>query len=185
MREWNLKAGSPLSLTLAADARLGPTDYVNDQVWELSISGGEPAALTVQTTYGLRARSLKLFPRFIDGEQIRCDPASFAAPVTVRHFYPNFILVSFAPFLGIEAAAEYWVPASQVLAGRLSLTNTGETRHAFRLELAAVLNPNRGGERMGPTEIELAPVLSGSTEGLHPVLFLTGGPQGTPVHTRP
>ena len=178
MRDWNLKAGSPLALTLAADARLGPTEYTNDQIWELSICGGEPPALTIQTTYGLRARSLKVFPRFIEGEQVQSDPASFTSPVLVRHFYPNFIEVSFAPFKGIKASAEYWVPASQVLAGRIRLSNPGETQRSLRVELAAVLNPSGNGQRMAPTEIELAPILCGSTEGLHPVLFLTGGPQG-------
>jgi hypothetical protein len=178
MREWNLRAGSPLSLTLAADARLGPVDYVNDQIWELSIQGGEPPGLTVQTTYGLRARSMKVFPRFIEGDQIHCDPTSFTSPVRVRHFYPNFIEVSFAPFNKIEAIVEYWVPSSQVLAGRITLNNAGETPRALRLELAAVLNPYGDGQRMAACEIELAPVLSGSTQGLYPVLFLTGGPQG-------
>jgi hypothetical protein len=179
MRDWNLKAGSPLALALAADSRLGRTDYADDQIWELTISGGEPPALTVQTTYGLRARSLKVFPRFIENEQTRTDPESFARPVVVRHFYPNFIEATFAPFNGIEAAAEYWAASSQVLAGRVRLSNNGDSRRSLRMELAAVLNPyGENGQRMAPDEIELAPVLSGATEGLKPVLFLTGGPQG-------
>ncbi len=64
MPNWNLAAGDPLSLTLAADARLTTTDYTNDQIWELSLGGGEPAALALQTTYGLRAHWMRLFPRF-------------------------------------------------------------------------------------------------------------------------
>ena len=177
MREWNLKADDLPTLTLAADARLCSTDYTNDQIWELSIKGGEPPGLTIQTTYGLRARSMKLFPRFIEDEQVHSDPASFAGSVVIHHFYPNYVEVAFAPFKGIEATAEYWAPASQVLAGRFSLSNSGETRRTFRMELAAVLNPSGEGQRMAPAEIELSPVLSGSTEGLHPVMFLTGGAQ--------
>jgi len=45
VREWSLKQGDPLSLTLAFDARLGPTDYTDDQIWELSLAGGDPIAL--------------------------------------------------------------------------------------------------------------------------------------------
>ena len=60
MRKWNLKAGDPLALNLAADARLGPTDYFDDQIWELRIGGGDPPALALQTTFGLRARSMRV-----------------------------------------------------------------------------------------------------------------------------
>ena len=40
MRVFNLKANAPLSLTLAADARLTAPSYTDDQVWELSLQGG-------------------------------------------------------------------------------------------------------------------------------------------------
>jgi hypothetical protein len=40
MRAWDLAAGDPLALRLAADARLGPVDYADDQIWELALSGG-------------------------------------------------------------------------------------------------------------------------------------------------
>ncbi|MBE0698261.1 MAG: hypothetical protein IH586_15185, partial [Anaerolineaceae bacterium] len=71
MHNWNLAAGDPLTLTLAADARLVTTNYSDDQIWELSLGGGEPAALALQTTYGLRAHWLRLFPRFVRGETAR------------------------------------------------------------------------------------------------------------------
>ena len=35
LRRWTLDAAIPLALTLAADARLSQTDYVNDQIWEV------------------------------------------------------------------------------------------------------------------------------------------------------
>lgn len=64
MRNWNLGPGDPLQLTIAADARLTPTDYTNDHIWELDLSGGDPSALALRTTFGLRARLMRLFPRF-------------------------------------------------------------------------------------------------------------------------
>ena len=77
MQTWNLGAGDPLSLTLAADARLTSTNYTDDQIWELSLGGGEPAALALQTTYGLRAHWMRLFPRFVRGDQrLRLVPRS-------------------------------------------------------------------------------------------------------------
>ena len=56
MRTWNLKASDPLSLTLAADARIAATDYCNDQIWELVLTSGDPPAIAIQTTFGLHER---------------------------------------------------------------------------------------------------------------------------------
>jgi hypothetical protein len=68
MREWRLKIGDPLCLTLAADLRAGETCYANDQIWRLTIGEGEPPALALHTTLGLRARAFRLFPRFTEGD---------------------------------------------------------------------------------------------------------------------
>ena len=91
MREWNLAPGDPLQLTLACDARLSPPNYVNDHIWQLDLSGGEPAALGIRTTYGLRARLMRLFPRFIEGGKSLHDPAQFISPPSVKRFFPNFL----------------------------------------------------------------------------------------------
>ena len=53
-------------LTLAADMRFSTPNYVNDHIWEMEIGSGEPSALTLRTTYGLRARSMRIFPRFTE-----------------------------------------------------------------------------------------------------------------------
>ena len=58
MRDWSLTAGDPLYLTLAADSRLCKPDYVNDHIWEVALDSGEPAAIALQTTFGLRATRL-------------------------------------------------------------------------------------------------------------------------------
>jgi hypothetical protein len=76
MQNWNLAAGDPLSLTLSADSRLTDTDYTDDQIWELTTGGGEPAALALQTTYGLRAHWMRLIPRFVRSDSIpRAEPS--------------------------------------------------------------------------------------------------------------
>ncbi len=179
MREWNLRAGDPLSCVLAADAHLGPVDYGNDQIWELSLGGGEPPALALQTTYGLRARSQRLFPRFIEGDLVTCDPAAFARPPTIHYFYPNFLLLSFALFPGIKVTAEYWIPTSQTACGRFTVTNNTAELRKIRLEWAATLFPSPDGERMSVAEVEAGSgsvmVLSGRTTNLAPVITLAGG----------
>ena len=66
MRESNLDSGNPISLTIAADARLSTTNYLDDQIWELTLNNSEPPSLALETTYGLRAAKVRLFPRFIE-----------------------------------------------------------------------------------------------------------------------
>ena len=69
MRDWSLAPGDPLCLTLAADSRLSIPDYLNDHIWELIMGGGDPAALALRTTYGLRAKTMRLFLRFTEGKK--------------------------------------------------------------------------------------------------------------------
>jgi hypothetical protein len=174
MREWNLHAGNPLALILASDARLGATDYFDDQIWELKIGTGDPAALSLNTTYGLRARSARLFPRFSEGEIQRTDPAEFSSAPEIHSLYPNWISLTFSPFPDIDVLAEYWVPHSHAIAGRLTVTNSGKVGRRLQLELIGQLNPVDG-VRMAPFEMSAATLLAGYTGGLAPVLFMTGG----------
>jgi hypothetical protein len=179
MRDWNLRAEDLCKITIAADARFTEPNYYNDQVWELSLSGGEPPALALQTTYGLRARILRLFPRFLEGDQDINDPDKFSTPPVLKRFYPNFLLVHYAPFPDFLVEAEYWAPQSDAVAGRIRVTNKGNEQRQMRLEWNALLSPNDGGERMAPNELEGAPLLSGSTGDLFPVVFMTGGAMAT------
>ena len=174
MRTWNLRLGDPLELTLAVDHRLGKTDYANDHIWELSLGGGEPPSLAIQTTFGLRARSLRIFPRFIFGDVIQFDPSLFVSPVRIRRLYTNYLRLSCMPHTGINADIEYWVPTSQSLACRTLLTNTTSNPVSLRLEWVSLLNPDPTGQRNAPTEIGLSRVLAGQTGDLVPLFYLMG-----------
>lgn len=179
MRNWNLGPGDPLQLTIAADARLTPTDYTNDHIWELDLSGGDPSALALRTTFGLRARLMRLFPRFSENRKTINDPAEFIGPPRVRRFYPNFLSVSFSPLAGVDVLADYWVAASQVVTGKLTITNHAATPHPLRLEWVGQLSPLEG-STMAPAQRQSVMVLEGQVDDLRPVLFLTGGPQAGP-----
>ena len=65
MLNWSFPADSAWSAVLAADARVplseDPGPYQGDLIWELSLAGKEPAALTVHSTLGLRAVSAAFF----------------------------------------------------------------------------------------------------------------------------
>ena len=179
MREWNLAPGDPLCLTLSADARLGGADYLNDHTWELEIGNGQPPALTLRTSFGLRARMMRLFPRFGEGRHIATHPAEFPSPPRLRTFAPNFLALDFSPLDQLDVRAEYWMPTSQILAGRYTLLNRSDKPRQIRLQLCAVLNP-LDGNAFANSQIQLVDVLTASTGGLAPLLYLTGGPAPLP-----
>ncbi len=175
MREWTLGFADPLSLTLAADARFSTPDYSNDHIWELELGSGEPAALSLRTTYGLRARAMRIFPRFREDGREVSDPAEFFNPPVISAFYANFIEVRFSPFEDVDVIAEYWVPDSHSICGRLSFANRTTDEREIQFELATSLSPIDG-QNFKPQHIQAVNVLSGETGGLAPVIFLTGGP---------
>ncbi|MEW6239207.1 MAG: hypothetical protein AB1564_00165 [Chloroflexota bacterium] len=175
MREWTLGAGDPLFLTLAADARPGAVDYGNDHIWELEPGSGEPPAFSLRTTFGLRARSMRLFPRFGEGKHNLTDPAKFFAPPRLKRFHPNFLHFELIPFESLDVTAEYWVPQSQVAAGRYTLTNRSKAPRRVRFEICAMLVP-LDGQAMAAAQLQMVNVLAGRTGNLAPVLFMTGGP---------
>ena len=176
MRDWSLAAGDPLCLTLAADARLSIPDYLNDHSWELSIlGGGEPPALSLHTTYGLRAKAMRIFSRFSENGKTVSDPSAFTLPPIVRRFYPNFLILDYSPLKNIDVTTEYWVPQSNALSSRVSIANKTSSTRKIRLEVCALLAPIEG-QTMTATQMQMVNVLAGQTGGLFPVLFLTGGP---------
>jgi hypothetical protein len=179
MRTWNLGPGDPLALTLVADFRLCTPDYVNDHIWELEIGAGDPPALSLCTTYGLRARRMRLFPQFTLGNQSISDPAAFSIPPRLRRFFPNYLALNFSPFQNIEVEAEYWAPDSHTTSGRFAVTNTNAGAARILLELCGQLSP-LDGQSLAPIPVQSVNILSGQSGNLAPVIFLTGGPQPGP-----
>jgi hypothetical protein len=177
MKTWHISSGQAYRFTIAADTRFCSPDYANDHIWELSIGQGEPPALSLQTTYGLRARQMRLFPRFVRKEIQLVDPQQFHHAPVIQAFYPNYLSVRFSPFPGLDVQAEYWTPASQVVTGRFTMTNTSVLTDHIRLEWVNLLNPMAGGQSMAAEKVGSTTVLQGSTGDLHPVCCMTGGPE--------
>ena len=175
MREWALQAGDPMNLTLAADFRFSTPNYINDHIWEMELGSGEPPALSLRTTYGLRARSMRIFPRFTENGTTISDIAGFATPPVIHQCYSNFLEVTFSPFQGLEVTYEIRVPDSNTLAGRVTIHNRSTEKRKPRLEMCAALVP-LDGHAFSHTQMQMVNVLVGQTSGLVPLLFLTGGP---------
>ncbi len=178
MRTWNLGLSDPFNLILAADPRLTPLSYSDDHIWELLIGRSDPAAVVLQTTYGLRARSMRIFPQFVESHQTVSDPAEFATPLKITNFAPNYIKLNFSPLLGIDVVSEYWIADSQTAVGRTWIKNKSELTRKLRFEMAVALTPNPEGRPMVPRKKEATTILQGQTENLYPVFFITGGAEG-------
>ncbi len=179
MRDWSLTAGDPLYLTLAADSRLCKPDYVNDHIWEVALDSGEPAAISLQTTFGLRARSMRIFLRFTEGANVVTNPNAFINKPSLRRFYPNFLTLNFVPLENLSAATDFWVPESHALAGRITLTNKTNVTRQLKLEVCAQLAP-LDGQTLIATQHQSINILAGQTSGITPVIFMTGGPKPGP-----
>ncbi len=175
MRTWNLGVNDPLMLTLCADARTSPVDYLNDHIWQISFSGNEPDALSLFTTFGLRVRAMRLFPRFLHKDRVLSAPADFFQPPRVTRLYANDIEIRFSPFSGLDVTAEYRVFSSQAIGGRFTFHNPSILSEKFTFEWCGLLTPLKEGEGLRVTQFGIHPVLQGQIDGLAPVCFITGG----------
>jgi len=159
---------------LAADMRLSKPNYGNDHIWELEIGTGELYALSLRTTYGLRARSMRIYPRFTEASTTIASVSEFAAPPVVRRCYPNFIEIGFSPFEGLEVTYAIRVPDSETITGRVTIVNRSNETRKPHLEMCAALVP-LDGHSFRHTQMQMVNVLVGQSSGLVPLLFLTGG----------
>ena len=155
---------------------MGDFDPNNDQIWEWSSGAGEPPAVAIQTTYGLRARGMRLFPRIVQKNVAVTDPAHFHRKPVVTHWYPNYLAFTALPVTNIHLASEYWVQSSNILSGRITLTNQGVASQSLRLEWVAVLNPLADGESMTAVTDNRGVFLEGKSGGVFPVCLLSGAP---------
>ncbi len=175
MNEEYLGSKSLPIINLAADARVTIPDYINDQIWELSQNSGEPQAIAIQTTYGLRAKKMRIFPRFSEAHDSVSNPKSYLSNINIHRIFPNYFDLSYSPLDSLEVSSEYWVPSSYALAGRFRITNISSQNRKIKFELVALLNPSEDGQRITPKEVEGVQVLVGSTGNLTPLVFITGG----------
>jgi hypothetical protein len=122
---------------------------------------------------------MRLFLRFTENNNTITDPNVFVSKPQLRSFHPNFLTLDFVPFENLAVTAEYWVPESHVVAGRVTLTNRGNTTRQIKLEVCGALAP-LDGQSLTQTQQQMVNILAGQTGGLTPVLFMTGGPQHGP-----
>ncbi len=166
-------------LVLAADARLTSLDYTNDTIWALSLAK-DPATVVLETTYGLRARWMRLYPVFFADPERRVV-RGISKEGTVPHLVelvPNFAALRFTPHPGVQGQLAWYIADSRTALARLSLHNATDQPVALMLGWVADLAPVEG-QPLEPKAHHAVNVLTGQTGNLHVLIFLTGGPEGT------
>jgi hypothetical protein len=166
-----------LDFILAADSLRGKTDPCNDHIWRFTSGEGEPVALALTTTYGLRAYGMRLFPRFHLKNETVTNPDSFFESPSLRFQTPDFIDLSFKPFPSLDVILKIWVPSSQVLVGQVTITLDSDQLESLLMEWVAILQPFAGGRQMGAKEHGINTILTGKSGQIEPVFLLAGMPR--------
>lgn len=151
-------------LTLAADQRFGAFDPQLDAVWQLSLNPNGP--LSLETSFGLRVESFRVFPVFIINNKAVSEINAFLSPPRVDVIFSNYASISCSPAEGLQARCEYWVPESSSLLARFTLTNTGQAPINLGLQSAADLCPQEGTLGMNAAARNYFPYLQGTSGSL-------------------
>lgn len=181
MRNWSLNLQAPLTLTLAADTRYDGFNPEDDQIWELTVSKDEPVGLELQSTYGLRAKSVRILPAFSLSGQMRADPRSFHSEPVIQSWLPDYISAVWDPYPQLAVKAEYWVRNSSLLAGRYTLLNRTEEALQPGLRLYAILEPGGDDQPYIAAFQDGVEILTGRCGKLTPIIFLQGGARSEPA----
>lgn len=178
MQPWPIPLRPDFRLPISADARHAPVDYLNDITWELTTGGGGVPALAVQTTAGLRLRSLRFFPRIICGPVTCSDPREFSTAPRLTHLSPGMISLTTEVLPNLELTMDVCVCTSQAIGGRLTWRNNGQAELDFTQEWVGLLSPMGEGTPMTAQWFGMNIALSGRSGDLYPVCCMTGGVSG-------
>lgn len=169
----------PKAFIMASDGETSVFNPDNDQIWAVSLDYSDASPFQLTTTYQLRARSMRLFPNIIVGHRRLTHPDEFTLQPTVTGYTPSSIELKYAFKNGLHAQFSSFVAAQDLLAGTITLHNSGHEPIAVDCELAAILIPMGKGIPTHPEKTNGNQILCGNTEQIFPVLFMSGGPVAT------
>ena len=179
MHALSFNRNGPKEFILAVDGAFAAFDLENDQVWSVNLEGTHACPFCLQTTYGLRARSMCLFPEITIEHKPYNDPNIFHTQPEVTQYFPDSLRVETRPIDSIHVRVDIFLPESGVLVGSNCIKNTGNTPIHLTSALAAILVPMGKGNPTRPKRDGGIQIIVGQTGDLWPVLFMTGGPAGT------
>jgi hypothetical protein len=129
----------PPAYAIAADARIpGRTRPQHDTVWR-AVLAGEQAALSLQTELPGQVGLLALVPAWTVGrERIVRD---YRQPLRITAYFPDLIALDGALTDGVMLSVECWAAASDRLALRFTLANTGSEPAPIEAALSVFVAP--------------------------------------------
>lgn len=160
---------------LCSDLRFSQQSVLNDQCWAFGSGFETPAALSLVTSYGLRAIRMHIFPEFSIDDQVMRDPEKFNNRPKCTFLSTCFAAVSFSPFPLLDVEYRVWVPAPQVVVGQISCSNTSNFNRTIGVDWRIHLQPIQHGSPMKQSQAGLNTILQGECADLFPSFYLTGG----------
>jgi len=95
MQHMAINNQGPKAFILALDGEFSSFDSENDQVWSLNLETADIYPFSLQTTYHLQAKSMRLFPNIIVNNQRLTQKEDFTLPPTVTSYTPGTIQVKY------------------------------------------------------------------------------------------
>lgn len=178
MTRRQLTPHDPLALQLAADARVSPTDYVDDQIWELALGSQSNPALALQTSYGGRIGLASLVPIWLIDNRPIYEYQAYATPPVISAFAPGYAqaLAKITPTLALRA--DFWVMESHAVGARLTVKNTGK---ALDLDFDLVgFAAAQGRELKFPSLSQASAMSFGKVGNLNPMIVLENSRTSSP-----
>ena len=177
LRRWLLRPSRPYALPLAADARLRPTDYHDDQVWELSTGVPDSPALTLQTNLGGRVGLATLIPLWVFEGRTIYETQAYATAPAITAFAPGYLRVQASLVPELALLAEYWTIDSHTVGARFSLRNKRDEVLQVHLDIFGHLGAE-GKEQplhIVPLDGDGHGLQLGQAGNLRPMVLLEGG----------
>ena len=168
----------PKNFILVADRFFSDYQPGKDHVWKLRLETSDPHPFTLSTTYGLRAKSMRLFPNFILDNQRISKPTDFSQPPRMTAYTPSFAKIEAVHQDNLAFCFSCYLPEPDILVGYIKIENLGDALVDLTTQLAVNLTPMGNGQPSHPEKSGSNYFLAGKLESLEPVLFMTCGPKG-------
>lgn len=173
---------SPKAFILAARGSAASYSQDKDQVWELELSDHNIHPISLHTTYGLRAREMRLFPSLTINNKRVTGLRDYFTPPAVTRYLPDAFRVQSSPRKGLDVQWEGYLSDNETIVGTVMMSNNSPESISATLELAASLVPMRKGAPMHPDKDGINQIITGQSGDLYPAVFMTGGPNAVVSH---
>ena len=165
----------PISLTLAADHAFATDLESPDIVWQLDLDPAQP--LSLQTSLGLQAQSLRIFPFVGRNKHFYQNLNEFLTSPRIDSLTSNYARLNLSPDPDTQAFFEFWAREPYAISGRITLRNTGSENAELSARVAGLLVPLDGGQGMAITKLDYKTYLRGQSGELTVALVTDGTPK--------